>query len=138
MPLKLNQDELPNINLTSMIDVVFLLLIFFMVGTRFNSTESSIAIDLPKVNPAGSSANANLTKIVNILSDGSIEIDSQRMGVADVSRVLGGFARANPQSGALVRVDARLPTQKLFEVVSAIKQSGVAKLAFDTQSNLSR
>jgi biopolymer transport protein ExbD len=138
MPLKLNQDELPQINLTSMIDVVFLLLIFFMVSTQFNNTESSIAIDLPKVNSAGSSAIVNTTKIVNIFVDGSIEIDSQRMGVADVSRALNSFARMNPQSGALVRPDAKLPTQRLMEVVSAIKQSGIARIAVDYQSNLSR
>jgi biopolymer transport protein ExbD len=138
MPLKLNQDEMPQINLTSMIDVVFLLLIFFMVSTQFNSDQNSIAIDLPKVNPAGSNSNLNTTKVVNIFVDGSIEIDSQRMGVADVSRALNGFARSNPQSGALVRPDARLPTQRLMEVVSAIKQSGIARIAVDYQSNLSR
>ncbi|MFN9913481.1 MAG: ExbD/TolR family protein, partial [Pirellulaceae bacterium] len=53
MPLKLHQEETPTINLTSMIDVVFLLLIFFMVGTRFRDSESNIAIDLPRVSPTG-------------------------------------------------------------------------------------
>ena len=42
-------DEMPSINLTSMIDVVFLLIIFFMVGTQFTQGEREIALKLPGV-----------------------------------------------------------------------------------------
>ena len=39
MPLKTHQEQLPELNLTSMIDIVFLLIIFFMVGTKFAEIE---------------------------------------------------------------------------------------------------
>jgi hypothetical protein len=53
MPLKTSQEELPSINLTSMIDVLFLLIIFFMVGTRFSENDTSIEVNLPKVANGG-------------------------------------------------------------------------------------
>ncbi|MFM7976716.1 MAG: ExbD/TolR family protein, partial [Pirellula sp.] len=53
MPLKTSQDEeLPSINLTSMIDVLFLLIIFFMVGSRFSEiseAERDITLSVPAV-----------------------------------------------------------------------------------------
>ncbi len=50
MPLKTSSlEELPSLNLTSMIDVVFLLIIFFMVGTQFTSSERQINLQLANV-----------------------------------------------------------------------------------------
>jgi biopolymer transport protein ExbD len=48
MPLKTNLDEQPSINLTPMIDIVFLLIIFFMVGTKFVEMERKIAVQGPR------------------------------------------------------------------------------------------
>lgn len=50
MPLKTHTDEQPSLNLTSMIDVVFLLIIFFMVGTKFTELERKIGLQVPEVN----------------------------------------------------------------------------------------
>src|SRR5690242_20795133 len=54
MPLKIQQhDEMPTLNLTSMIDVLFLLIIFFMVATKFDEMERNIEVDVPQVAQAG-------------------------------------------------------------------------------------
>ena len=42
MPLKMHEDEMPSINLTPMVDIVFQLIIFFMVGTKFTEMEKKI------------------------------------------------------------------------------------------------
>ena len=52
MPLKTDTIEEPNLNLTPMIDIVFLLIIFFMVGTRFTEMERQYDIRLPTVSEA--------------------------------------------------------------------------------------
>ena len=49
MPLKTHLDEQPTLNLTPMIDIVFLLIIFFMVGTKFTELERKIALQVPEV-----------------------------------------------------------------------------------------
>ena len=54
MPLKLHHhDELPALNLTSLIDVLFLLIIFFMVATKFDEMDRNIQVAVPKVAQAG-------------------------------------------------------------------------------------
>ena len=55
MPLKTQQDQLPELNLTPMIDVVFQLLVFFMVATTFLDPEKEIDIELPECLFIGSS-----------------------------------------------------------------------------------
>ena len=44
MPLKIHIDEQPSLNMTPMIDIVFLLIIFFMVGTKFTELERKIGL----------------------------------------------------------------------------------------------
>ena len=53
MPLKTHQDEQPTLNLTPMIDIVFLLIIFFMVGTKFAEWENNLALKVPQVKETG-------------------------------------------------------------------------------------
>ncbi len=53
MPLKAYQEQLPELNLTSMIDIVFLLIIFFMVGTKFAEMERNVKLDVPRVGNVG-------------------------------------------------------------------------------------
>ena len=53
MPLKTHTDELPSINLTSMLDVLFLLIIFFMAGTKFSEMDRKIALRVPQVSDHG-------------------------------------------------------------------------------------
>ena len=53
MPIKTYQEPEPTLNLTPMIDIVFLLIIFFMVGTEFTEMERQIELDLPAVKQFG-------------------------------------------------------------------------------------
>ena len=54
MPLKTHIDEQPSLNLTAMLDVMFLLIIFFMLGTRFVDDERRIGLKVPEVVDRGS------------------------------------------------------------------------------------
>ena len=75
MPLKLQHDEMPTLNLTSMIDVLFLLVIFFMVATKFDEMDRNIQIDVPKVAQAGESTPPLQPLVVSVAADGHLELD---------------------------------------------------------------
>ncbi len=138
MPLKLHQEETPTINLTSMIDVVFLLLIFFMVGTRFRDSESNIAIDLPRVSPTGAATDPGASRFVNILADGAIDLDGRLVSTADVTRQLQAQVRSQPATSVIVRPDARVSAQRLLEVFTAVRQSGVQRISVANQNSSAR
>ena len=55
MPLKTHLDDEPTLNLTAMLDVMFLLIIFFMLGTRFIDDERKIGLRVPEVVDRGRS-----------------------------------------------------------------------------------
>jgi len=140
MPLKLNPDELPTINLTSMIDVVFLLLIFFMVGTRFSDSESSISVNLPRVSSTGSTTKPAQSKTVNLLRDGSIELDNRKVSLTDFANSLNAIIRTQPQLDVFFRIDESLPYGKSWTAIEVAKKAG-ARISLSTvsgSSNLSR
>ncbi len=124
MPLKLNQDELPTINLTSMIDVLFLLIIFFMVGTRFTEDESNIKIDLAKVAPNGAMLQGPSSKAVYLASDGSIQYDNQRVTAEQLTSLLTQAVRNYAGTTVQLKPDKDVNVQQLFAVHSAITRSG--------------
>lgn len=125
MPLKLNQDELPTINLTSMIDVLFLLIIFFMVGTRFTENESNININLAKVAPNGAMLQGPPSKIVYVAADGSIQYENQRVTPEQLASLLSQAVRNYPETSVQLKPDSKVEYQPLSSVLVAIAQSGV-------------
>lgn len=124
MPLKLNQDELPTINLTSMIDVLFLLIIFFMVGTRFTEDESNIKINLAKVAPNGAMLQGPPSKIVYLAADGTIQFENSRVTPEQLTGLLGQAVKNYPQTSVQLKPDAEVIYQRLVSVMIAIKKSG--------------
>ncbi len=124
MPLKLNQDELPTMNLTSMIDVLFLLIIFFMVGTHFAEDESNVKINLAKVTPNGAMLQGPSSKVVYLTADGSIQCDSQRVTLEQLSNLLTQAVRNYSGTTVQMKPDKDVNMQQLFEVHNAIARSG--------------
>ena len=72
MPLKTHLDEQPSLNLTPMIDIVFLLIIFFMVGTKFTELERKIALEVPQISESRVSRGVN-----HLLEEGRVVDFSQ-------------------------------------------------------------
>ena len=124
MPLKLNQDELPTMNLTSMIDVLFLLIIFFMVGTRFTEDESNIKINLAKVAPNGAMLQGPSNKIVYLNADGSIQYDGQSVSVEQLSNLLKQAVTNYPGTTVQLKPDKDVKWQQIAEAHIAISQTG--------------
>ncbi len=75
MPLKTHLDDEPTLNLTAMLDVMFLLIIFFMLGTRFIDDERKIGLRVPEVVDRGALTAAPARKEVNVFRDGAITLD---------------------------------------------------------------
>ena len=77
MPLKTHQDDLPAINLTPMIDIVFNLIIFFMVSTRFTEIERKVDLSVPQVGGRQRAHRRPKSRTINVFRDGAITLDAQ-------------------------------------------------------------
>jgi biopolymer transport protein ExbD len=129
MPLKIHHDELPTLNLTSMIDIVFLLIIFFMVATEFNEMEQDIDLEIPQVASAGMpSVSPPKPLTVAVFADGRIELDQQTVTTAELTSQLAAARQANPQVSVIIRGDARCEFQAVAGALAACREANIEEL----------
>lgn len=130
MPLKSSADEeLPAINLTPMIDVVFLLLIFFMVGTQFTQQERQIDIKLPGINSLNSMLPPPQRREVQVGPDGRTYLDGQPVSLPELTQRLSEMIRRYPDLVVAVRGDANAKYGQVAPVYGAINRAGVTNTA---------
>jgi len=128
MPLKTHIDEQPTLNLTPMIDIVFLLIIFFMVGTKFSQLERKINLEVPAVSDRGALSAAPEKKVVNVFRDGRIELDDVPVSIDQLTQRLAAARSQYQYLGVLVRGDASSRYQTVASVLNACTQAGISKM----------
>ena len=128
MPLKTQIDEQPSLNLTPMIDIVFLLIIFFMVGTKFSELERKMDLEPPSVAENGALTAPPRSKVVNVFRDGRIELDNRQVSISDLSHQLAAAHSQYPGIRVLVRGDADGRFQTVATVLNVCSQAGINRL----------
>ena len=133
MPLKTHLDEQPTLNLTPMIDIVFLLIIFFMVGTKFTELERKIGLRVPEVADKGALTAAPERKIVNVYRDGTVTLDQAPVTLDELTSQLAAACSQYADLGVLVRGDAQGEFQGVASVLNACKQAGIQELGISVR-----
>jgi biopolymer transport protein ExbD len=128
MPLKTHQEDLPAINLTPMIDIVFNLIIFFMVCTRFTDIERKVDLSVPQVGGTSGLAQAQRSRTINIHRDGSIMLDSQPVTLTELRSTLAAANRQYEGLEVTIRGDGFTPYQNVAAVMTACRQAGIAEM----------
>ncbi len=113
------------ISLTPMIDVVFLLLIFFLVESRFAQEERTMDIELPKAGTAVPMTAKPREVVVEIDREGELSMNGLRVGLADVEQSLLQAIASNPSTQqVIVRADRRAPLQTAVSVIDLCGRVG--------------
>jgi biopolymer transport protein ExbD len=133
MPLKTNLDEQPSVNMTPMIDIVFLLIIFFMVGTKFVEMERKIAVQVPAVRDAQTLTPAPEKRTINVYRDGQISLDRQPVTLDQLTAELAAARQQYADLGVIVRGDAEGAFQNVASVLNACRQAGVAEMGISVR-----
>jgi len=122
------QPEAPP-NLMPLIDMVFLLLIFFLVATTFSQEEREIAAQLPaaarEINPMSAPPRQ---LIINILHDGTIKVSGKTVTRERISAMLAQVAGDEPDRNVMVRADKRSIHQHFAWVVSEARYRGIKEV----------
>lgn len=130
-----NQEEV-SINLMPLIDVVFLLLIFFMVSTTFTK-ETHLAIDLPE--SSGEVLQQQPKQIeITINKSGDFAVDGQGLvnGQLDtLKRALGKVSQGDSKLPLIITADANTPYQAVVTAMDAAGQLGFANLSMMTRKD---
>jgi biopolymer transport protein ExbD len=131
MPLKLERDDQTTINLTPMIDIVFLLIIFFMVSTKFselNEVERDLSINVPTVANATALTSAPKKRVIEVFSDGSIKLDQESISLADLETKLDAAQKQYRKLGVVVRGDGRSAYQCIADVLATCRKARITDL----------
>ena len=128
MPLKTHHDDLPAINLTPMIDIVFNLIIFFMVSTRFTEIERSVGVSVPQVGNTGSLDQVQRSRTINIFRDGTIVLDTQPVTLTELRGLLAAAHRQYENLEVTIRGDGFAPYQHVAAVMTACRQAGISEM----------
>jgi len=128
MPLKTHQDDLPVLNLTPMVDIVFNLLIFFMVSTQFVDIERKVDLSVPEVGGTAGLNEIQRSKTINVFRDGTITLDSQPVNVNELRSLLAAAHRQYEGLQVTIRGDAAAPYQCVAAVMTACRQAGIAEM----------
>jgi len=125
------QDDLPTLNMTPLIDMVFLLIIFFLVGTRFQEYENEQKLDLqvPEVAAARPMVHAPSQLLIEVARDGRIRLRGEPVSLEQLAERLGRTIREDPEQAVLIRGDGRAAYQYVADVMSVCQQQGVRHLA---------
>jgi biopolymer transport protein ExbD len=127
-----SEDETePALNLTSLIDVMFLLVIFFAVSTTFR-IHPGLSVKLPE---ASSERIAEERKTLQgvLTQDGAIVLDGEPVSRADLLDVLRDKQKVSPVSMFILEADERAMHGQVVELMDAARQVGIPRLAIATR-----
>lgn len=134
MKLRSQGVEDPDVNLTPLIDVVFLLLIFFMVSTTFNK-ESALSIELPDAS-GEVSERKKLQVEVSIDADGNYAINNERLINSQINTLKAAIAKVAGDKRdipLIISADGRASHQSVVAAMDAARQLGFSRLTFATR-----
>lgn len=121
------------INLTPLIDVVFLLLIFFMVSTSFKK-ETKVSLELPEASGEQMDSQQALIE-VTISKNGEIFVNGNGLVNRDVQTIKEAIKQSSTdyQTPVIISADADAPYQSVITVMDAAGQAGFNNLTLPTQ-----
>jgi biopolymer transport protein ExbD len=122
-------DEESDINLTPMLDVVFIMLIFFIVTATFIK-QAGIDVFRPEAETAETKPTVSV--LIAISSAGEIWIDNQRVDEASVRSRIEQLHAENPKGGLVVQADKGAKYEKLAAVLAAARAAGMNEVAIST------
>ncbi|MEL6110599.1 MAG: biopolymer transporter ExbD [Planctomycetota bacterium] len=124
MPKGNRSHEDVTINLTPMIDVVFLLVIFFMVGSKFSESESSVNVNVP-AGSANAMSRTPDTRIIDVAADGTVKLDQSPLTLDQLRATLESQHEAYPGLQVAVRGEGTSSFQRVFEVMQLVGRIGI-------------
>lgn len=128
MAVKINRgNALVALNLTALIDVVLLLLIYFMVAARLSDEERTLDIPLPSAANAMPMTAEPSELVVNIDETGTFFVDDQVIKPAELDALITRAVVDNPlRPAVIIRADRRVPTQAPVSVMDVCIKCGAA------------
>src|SRR3954464_12063693 len=122
----------PGIQLAPLVDVLLLLLIFFLMTWNAARNENELDVKVPKASSAKEKAAPIGDVVVNVKSDGNVIVNRRTLSPAELSDLLKNLVQLNPEQAVVIRGDEAGAYKNIVAVLNTCSESGVSNVAFAT------
>lgn len=133
MKFKVREPQNTGMQIAPMIDIVFLLLIFFIVTWQFSREEMDLRIAVPTSEEGADPQRVLGEIILNVRTDGTVTVWGETKNKAQLKQTLAAIALQHKNQPVRVRGDATTPFQRIVEVIDTCQQSGIWNISFATE-----
>ena len=118
--------------LTSMLDVIFLLLCFFVTASVFSQWESEIYIQLPAAATAEQPSRLPGEIIVNLAKNGEVTVNGKMLALSDLESRLARISKFYPGQPVIIRADRDVKYESLVKVIDTCRAADVWNFSLAT------
>ena len=130
-----NRSRAPQLAPTSMLDVIFLLLCFFVTVSVFSQWESEITIKLPSAATAEEPDRLPGEIIVNLDKSGKVTVNGKTLELKDLESRLAKVAKFYPDQAVIIRADKDVRYELLVGVIDTCRAANVWNFSFATKND---
>jgi biopolymer transport protein ExbD len=122
----------PGIQLAPLVDVLMLLLIFFLLTWNAARTENELDVKVPKAAAAKEQTRPIGDVVVNVKSDGNVVVNRRTLSGDELSELLRGLVQLDADQAVVIRGDEAGQYKNIVDVLNICSQAGVTNVAFAT------
>ena len=120
----------PDLNIIPMIDIMFFLLVFFMLSTMYMVEQKTIPVNLPQATSAAIDNKTNFT--VTLKDDGSIYLEDQQTDIQTLLMQATKEQKNNPSFAIIIRADKDINYDKVVSFIGTLKKAGITRFGLAT------
>jgi biopolymer transport protein ExbD len=122
----------PGIQLAPLVDVLLLLLIFFLLTWNAARTETELDVRVPKASAAREKTAPIGDVVVNVKADGSVVVNRRSLSGAELSELLKSLVQLNAEQAVVIRGDEAGAYKNIVGVLNTCSEAGITNIAFAT------
>jgi len=129
---RLKLHKTPEMQISPMIDMMFLLLVFFIMGTMYMTQVKTIAVKTP--NAENSVTQAKVNVVVSIKADGSLFLNDKQVDIPALKQKVGENVKTNTDLPVIIRADKAVDYGRVINVLDQLKGVGVTRFGMATSA----
>ena len=122
----------PGIQLAPLVDVLLLLLIFFLLTWNAARNENELDVKVPKASAAREKTAPIGDVVVNVKADGNVVVNRRTLNQQELTDLLKGLVQLNAEQAVVIRGDETGAYRNIVNVLNICTQAGVTNVAFAT------
>ena len=128
-----SRSKAASVQMASLMDVIFLLLCFFVTSSVFSQWETEISIALPTAKSSTVPGRMPGEIILNVAADGNVTVNGQKLSLAEVTERLTRIAKLYPGQPVVIRADKTTKYEALVNVIDACRTADVWNFSLATK-----